>query len=87
MTTTKKQQKQPPIKQSVKQHYSRYGEYRLNFIDRAGHKIWARTNTVKGVLALIAHYRSLNYKHIEVWEPSRTGVTQLWDVQETKVVS
>jgi len=83
MTNQKQQKQTNPIKQSVKQYLDPYGEIRLNCVDTSGHTVRARTNTVKGVLALIADWRSLNYKHIEVWEPPRFGVTQFWDVVET----
>jgi hypothetical protein len=76
-----------PINQSVKKHLAQFGEYRLNCIDSSGHPIRARTNTVKGVLAIIDDWRSLGCKKIEVWEPERYGVASFWDVQETKTVS
>ena len=69
-------------KKPIKQYLDPYGEIRLNCVDKSGHPVKARTNTVKGVLALIAEWRSLGYKHIEVLEPPRYGVTQFWDVQE-----
>jgi len=74
-----------PINQCIKQHLvDPYGEIRLCCIDTSGHKIWARTNFIKGVLALIGEWRSLGYKYIEVFEPpSCSGVTQFWDVQES----
>jgi hypothetical protein len=74
-----------PQTNPIKQYLDPYGEIRLNCVDRLGHTLRARTNSVKGLLAIIAEWRRLGFKHIEVWEPPRYGVTQLWDVQETKV--
>jgi hypothetical protein len=68
----------------IKQYLDPYGEYRLNCLNEKGLTVRVRTNTQDGVLAIIAEWRRLGYKHIEVWEPSRNNVTQLWDVQETK---
>jgi hypothetical protein len=66
----------------ITQYLDPYGEYRLNCLNLKGRKIWARTNTQDGVLAIIAEWRRLGFKSIEVWEPPRFGVTQFWDVQE-----
>ena len=85
--TPQTQKHRNPIKESVKQHLDRYGEYRLNCVDRIGRTLRVRTNTVEGVLAIISDWRSLGCKSIEVWEPPRFGITQFWDVQETKMVS
>jgi hypothetical protein len=66
----------------IKQYLDPYGEIRLNCLNLKGRKIWARTNTQDGVLAIIAEWRRLGFKHIEVLEPERFGVTQFWNVQE-----
>jgi hypothetical protein len=81
--TPQTQKQQNPIKQ----YLDPYGEYRLNCLNDKGLTIWARTNTQDGVLAIIAEWRRLGFKHIEVWEPERYGVTQLWDVQESNLKS
>jgi len=78
---------QNPINPEVKKHLALYGEFRLNCIDNSGKTLRVRTNSIQGVKAIIADWRSLDCKKIEVWEPPRFGVTQFWDVQETKVVS
>lgn len=73
---------QNPINPSVKKHLDPLGDFRLSGFTKQGRKIWLRTNTQEGVLAIIADWRRLGFKNIEIWEPPRYGVTQFWDVQE-----
>lgn len=80
--TPQTQKQQNPINPEVKKHLALYGEFRLNCIDSSGKTLRVRTNSIQGVKAIIADWRSLGYKKIEVWEPERYGVTQLWDVEE-----
>ena len=75
--------KETAIAPPIKQYLDPYGEIRLNCLNLKGRKIWVRTNTQDGTLAIIAEWRRLGFKHIEVSEPPRYGVTQFWDVQES----